>query len=511
MKRFAVLVTTIFLLVMAGLACWHYARPAPRAAATASDLRHASTAAAPVNATPRSNGHPQPATPIPQAFQAQPFSLSAPAAFTNFSRWAEHFLLDASSASLAEGQAAAWKRREALRELIETNPEQAIALAVPFHWRSSLPAGVTRFFESQLDGRGDYEVAMANARGAGLNVAYRWAVIGGKRYEAFVYGRRTAQISCRRIPLHGIALDGKLALLPEPIRVLDADEALNRTHGRPDDETCGVCGQSLRSQPRKVAGDIGGETALFCCEEHLALVNARWVLAESGRGLTAKAAAGGGNTWTQGRKTLLYMRVNFPDDLTEPLSEASAYSSMDEVNAFYVEGSYDTTSLTTDVTPLLTLPQVKAWYTTAGPGALLDDARETARKAGFDTRNYDLDIVSHTSVPRFDWGGLGFVGGKGTWLQSYGAGVAAHELGHNYGLMHGNFWDTTTNGATAIGPGYNVEYGNSFDTMGAAAAGANQFGAFFKNSLGWLPDSADHSVASNGVYRIYAFDTPQRN
>ncbi|MCX6924051.1 MAG: PKD domain-containing protein, partial [Verrucomicrobia bacterium] len=127
-----------------------------------------------------------------------------------------------------------------------------------------------------------------------------------------------------------------------------------------------------------------------------------------------------------------------------------------------------------------------------------------------DTENYDLDIVSHTSVPGFDWGGLGFVGGKGTWLQSYGAGVAAHELGHNYGLMHGNFWDTTTNGATGIGPGFSVEYGNSFDTMGAAAAGANHFGAMFKNSLGWLPDSAVHSIASNGVYRIYAFDTPQR-
>ena len=84
------------------------------------------------------------------------------------------------------------------------------------------------------------------------------------------------------------------------------------------------------------------------------------------------------------------------------------------------------------------------------------------------------------------------------------------KLGHNYGLMHGNFWDTTTNGATTIGPGFNVEYGNSFDTMGAAAAGANQFGALFKNSLRWLPDSAVHSIVSNGVYRIYAFDTPQR-
>ena len=67
-----------------------------------------------------------------------------------------------------------------------------------------------------------------------------------------------------------------------------------------------------------MAGDIGGETAVFCGEEHLALVNARWVLTESGHGVTANAVAGGGDTRTQGRKTLLYLRVDFPDDLTEP-------------------------------------------------------------------------------------------------------------------------------------------------------------------------------------------------
>ncbi len=397
-----------------------------------------------------------------------------------------------------------------MRELIQTDPARALALTVPFRWRLELPPNITRHFERWVDGRGDYEVAMADAHGPGKPAVYRWAVIGGERFVAFVFGRRTAQSSRRNLPLHGIALDGKLALLAEPIRALDADEAAQRPQPLPKDSTCQVCGQSARSQPRPIVGDIGGETAVFCSDAHLALVNARWVIGESGNASSANAVAGGGDTWTQGRKTLLYMRVNFPDDLTEPLSEAEAYSSMDSVNAFYVEGSYDITSVTTEVTPLLTLPQVKAWYTTAGPGALLSDARETARKAGFDTRNYDFDIVSHTSVPEFDWGGLGFVGGKGTWLQSYGAGVAAHELGHNYGIMHGNFWDTITNGSTVIGPGYNEEYGNSFDTMGAAAAGANHFGALFKNSLGWLPDSAIHTITTNGVYRIYPFDTPQR-
>ena len=124
---------------------------------------------------------------------------------------------------------------------------------------------------------------------------------------------------------------------------------------------------------------------------------------------------------------------------------------------------------------------------TAGPGALLSDARKIAQKAGYDTANYDRDIVSHTSVAGFDWGGLGVVGGKGTWLQSYGTGVTAHELGHNQGLRHANFWNPDAAYTGIYGTGTNIEYGNIFDTMGS---GGSHFGALFKNQLDWLPDTA---------------------
>ena len=46
--------------------------------------------------------------------------------------------------------------------------------------------------------------------------------------------------------------------------------------------------------------------------------------------------------------------------------------------------------------------------------------------------------------------------------------------------------------------------------MGAASAGNNQFNAMFKNILDWLPDTAVAAVTTNGVYRLYAFDVPQR-
>ncbi|HEY9174116.1 MAG TPA: hypothetical protein VI136_17680, partial [Verrucomicrobiae bacterium] len=154
-------------------------------------------------------------------------------------------------------------------ELIQTDPARALALAVPFRWRLELPPNITRHFEQWVDGRGDYEVAMADSLGAGQDTVYRWVVLGGDRYEAFVFGRRAAQISRRQIPLHGIALEGKLALLAEPIRVLDADEAAQRQPTLPGDLTCRVCGMPAWSQPARVVADIGGEIALFCGREHL--------------------------------------------------------------------------------------------------------------------------------------------------------------------------------------------------------------------------------------------------
>ena len=512
MKRFAVGAVIACGLMLALLAWFRpLARgpvhPARSGILPAASVPNRAPAVSPVTAQRRASGNP-----LTAASPQTALGTLQLAAFTNFSQWAEQFLAGAASASIAEGQAMAWKRREAMRGLIETDPARALARAVPFHWRTTLPSSVTRFFESQVDGRGALNVAVATDFTQGKSTVYREALIGGQRYEAFVYGRRLRQVSQQEIPIHGIALDGKLAVQAEPLRLLGVEEAAARESqpgGYSGAAVCSVCGQSL-VDGQAVAADIGGEVAHFCGLAHAELANARWVAAEGGSANPMPLFATASNdNWTHGNKAVLYMRVNFPDDLTEPISEAGAYEVMDQVNAFYTTGSYDMTSLSATVTPLVTVPQTKGWYSTAGPGALLDDAREAARRAGFDTANYDLDIACHTSVPGFDWGGLGMVHGKGVWLQSSGVGVTAHELGHNYGLLHAHYWDASTNNSM-IGPGTSVEYGNIFDTMGAASAGRNQFNACFKNILDWLTDTTVLNVTSNGVYRLYPFDVPMR-
>ena len=454
-----------------------------------------------------------------------PARPEAPPAFAEFDRWARQFLSGSSSATVARGTALAWKRREQMLELIQANPKQALALAISYELRTSFPSEVSRFFEQQVDGRGALDVMVAEAFGGGRQQVLREVRLGGSTYEAFVYGRRLGQGCQTRLPLHGIALNGKMAVSEDPLRLLEVAEARALAKSRNQEFTaaCRVCGAAAHLGAEGVVGELGGELACFCSAAHLQLVNQRWTLLESGAGgrvdpLAASSQSDSVDDWTLGEKPLLYMRVNFPDDLTEPISEANASDQMVAVSDFYAEGSYGQTWLTATVTPLLTLPQIKAWYSTVGPGGLLADARVAARLAGYDTDNYEWDILCFTSVPGTNfsgWAGLAFVNGKGTWLQAAGGGasvgVTCHELGHNYGLMHANFWDTSTNSySTGIGLGTNVEYGNIYDTMGAASAGDNQFNAMFKHFLHWLPDTAMARITSNGVYRLYPFDVPER-
>jgi len=424
----------------------------------------------------------------------------------HFAQWAAQF--KAGSGNLVEGQRLAWKRREAMRELIASNPAQALALTVPYTWRQALPPEITRFFEQQVDGRGDLNVADGMDFASGMATEYRTVRLGGTNYQAHVYGRRLMQPCRTGIPLHGIALDGQMAVDEEALRRLTPAEAavLAQKYGQTLATTCCVSGATVAAS-QAVYAESGGGVLSFSSTNYYNLVNRKWSLAESG-GSDGTPVAGWvmSDSWTHGIKKALYMRVNFPDDLTEPISEADAYATMNSVNDFYTLSSYGLTALDATVAPLVTVPQTKVYYA-ADPSLLLADAREATRQAGYDTANYDLDIVAFTTVPGYTFGGLAYVGGKGIWLQSPGAGVTAHELGHNYGLAHANFWNATAN-FSGMGPGTNLEYGNPYDTMGAANAGIYQFDAPHKSQLDWLGADARQIITTNGIYRIYPFDVP---
>jgi hypothetical protein len=217
-----------------------------------------------------------------------------------------------------------------------------------------------------------------------------------------------------------------------------------------------------------------------------------------------------GAALSQGTKSLLFMPVAFSDAPTEPISRSGAYSLMNQVSQVFAEESYNILAITTDVTPLLILPQTKDYYQIQGHDALAADARAAALTAGFVAASYDLEIVDHQSLgpPNFNYLATSSIGGKGMDLQRDTLSVVLHELGHNLGLYHANSW--TAAGDSVIGPGSNVEYGNTFDLMGpdSSTPGVHEIGAENKNALNWLPLSFVHTVTNSGTYRVFAFDVP---
>jgi len=220
------------------------------------------------------------------------------------------------------------------------------------------------------------------------------------------------------------------------------------------------------------------------------------------------------SSWTEGPKSVLVIRVDFSDRPGEPvdfenlpLTVARAQNSFaTEIAPFYAQASYGkTTLLPPTVTPVVRVPQTQTYYL-SNINALLADARAAARAAGFETNNFTFDLVAFSYDQRISWNGAGVVGGRGFLLNGdFDAGTIAHELGHNYGLLHANLW--RTNDGTVIGTGVNQEYGDGFDVMGRGAASlTSHFNARYKRVLDWLTEENVATASADGVYRIYAQD-----
>jgi len=438
--------------------------------------------------------------------------------FARFNEWAARYLAAVPTdrpALIAEGQPLATARRTVLAGMIPADPRRALENAVPMVVRQRLPAEIVALLEARVSARGFFGVlGVVGAPEGEAPVRREVRLDDGIRYRAFVFGRRAAQKTTASISVSGIAVDRALALDERPLRVLEKGEVPDAA--TPVVETCPVSGKSTAVTradgalppitEETPAVEIAGTVHYLCTGGHIEAVEAQLVAGEGVSGGAAKPATTIPSTQSTGVRSLLYMRLAFPESNREPQTETAAYEMMRQVNDWFVENSFGNVYIVTTVAPLIVLPRTEAWYNGGGGDEydVRSDAQAVARQMGYDTSSYDLDIVAYTGGPG-GFGGLGYVGGKGTWLKSLSVGVACHELGHNFGVWHANYWNTS--GASVIGAGSNSEYGNSYDTMGSASAGDLHFNANFKAQLNWLPSqSFVHNVTASGMYRIFAFD-----
>jgi hypothetical protein len=96
----------------------------------------------------------------------------------------------------------------------------------------------------------------------------------------------------------------------------------------------------------------------------------------------------------------------------------------------------------------------------------------------------------------------------------WGPSVPTHELGHNYGYGHANYWRGST-GAGSLGHTNGTggvlehqEYGDQFEIMGEGYGSYPQghFGMQAKALFNWIEPAEIVNVATSGVYRVRRFD-----
>ena len=420
---------------------------------------------------------------------------------------------------LDEGGDLAKAHRTAIKALIVSDPKRAIEVAVPMVTRQKLPAELVVMLEERISGIGALEVlAISPDSDPSEPIVRRFARLGDREWRAYVYGRRAGEMSKESTMLNGIAIDRIMAVDESPIRSMELGEV-------PDPakeviEKCPVSGLSTEVE-REVGESMppvtaetpaieAGDQIIFLCDGgHI-----RQLVSEilAGEGSTGGPSSPTGSLPltrrnSTGLRRHLYMRVIFPDRLDEFQTDTEAWVACRQLDEYFKEISYGKLAFQGTVTPTLVLPRTEAWYkgeytATGSNSPIMNDAKEAARQLGYPPEDFHHFVVIYVNGPG-TFGGLGSVNGANTWLRTTSIGTFRHEIGHNIGVWHSNFWNTS--GASVIGPGQNQEYGHNNDVMGSSGSGGH-FNASMKQQLEWITPQTFHSVTSGGLYRIHQFD-----
>lgn len=275
------------------------------------------------------------------------FSTPAPGEemFARFAEWTSRFAgaatPQAREALAAEGVLLARARLTALAELIQSNPQRALELAVPMGRRGRLPTAVKALLEEPVNTRADLNVMCVLRAGEehehGVETIRTALLRGGKvptpsdvepgkrersealgtspaldssspevgssggggvqEYRVWTFGRGLDYMTHSNAPLNGIALplaaagpvrlgpfqaqpDGLMALAASPARLYDPEEAAAWVAANPAQAVaCRHCSGALEGSGTTVSV-LGGEAAAFCSLAHAEEWTSRAVAAE---------------------------------------------------------------------------------------------------------------------------------------------------------------------------------------------------------------------------------------
>ena len=203
-----------------------------------------------------------------------------------------------------------------------------------------------------------------------------------------------------------------------------------------------------------------------------------------------RVAAGPG----PGARSLLVILLTMPDaqqaSATPDAARTAVFTGPASADALYEQQSAGGTRFVGrlrddgDVTGPLQIPVVIAGCDYWAIAAAADAA---ARSAGWEPSAYDHVLYALPGNGSCDWGGLGDLPGRHTWINgALTTSLVAHELGHNLGAHHANAYRCTDGGSpvTLSGSCTSSEYGDPFDVMGLNAV---LMSSWHRAQVGQLP------------------------
>lgn len=417
--------------------------------------------------------------------------------------------LGAQPALAARGRELAMARRAALKFLIETDPRRALELAVPVGLRAELPEDVRAQLERRVDERGALEVSISH-RGSEAMIE-RVVRLGDESHRAFVFGRRETQQTKSGLPLHGIAIDGALALDETPFRPLDDSE--KSAHGLAPDQTAVFVGAKL-TVVASAAEFTRLREQLLAAEAqpgpHVAELRSGSPETHPVPGAVAVTSP---PSWINGTKRVLWLKIDFSDDAGAAYTDVELQTGSTSTTDFYTDNSQGKTTMAFSILPaVLRMPKTKAYYEASQSlnGELYTAARDAAQTydranggtGAWDPDKFDRYLILHKRMATYLYGGVAQLGGPRVGLNNaINLATIGHELGHSQSLAHSHYWLPT--GSSPTGAGSHVEYGDLFDIMGG---GTLNFNASQKFKLGYLDGTSVTTVATAGTYRIARHD-----
>src|SRR5436190_6910053 len=301
----------------------------------------------------------------------------------SFAEWLQKYSQTPIPETEAAGVQLARQRRLHMRTWIETDPQRAWENRISWRARQSLPAVIQAELETFISGAGDLKVFAATpmpGRTNDFRPAMRTATVDGRNYEAFVYGRRLNQPTGTGVSLHGVALDGVIALSASPVRLLEPGEP--PTPGKKlAAAQCPVSG----SDDVTAWAESGSQTYRLCSAEHgNALSESVWQ-----QELQATASP------TTGAQSALVLIVDFPNLTHANTTQGGATQSMQYVDAFYRANAFGALSIgPVDATPVMRMPQNSTFYRQQGHPRLMSDAIARAQTLGYQPSSYRFMILT---------------------------------------------------------------------------------------------------------------------